>query len=261
MKKSLRDENCLVLQEDPTPFHFRGNGEIGVLLLHGFGGTPREMEPLGKYLHERGQTVYAPLMPGHGASVANINTYTWHAWTAATSQAFQVLQESCDTVFVAGFSMGSLLALWLAINTKDCAGLILYSPALKVADWRINLTPLLRHFVASIPKSERSDLSDPAAERFLGGFPRSPVRAAAELNHLRRYVSRHIHRISTPACVVYSVLDKSIHPDSGQLTVRTLSRFVPVESLVLYGSGHAVVVDAEWETVARQSYKFIQDKV
>ena len=50
--------------------------------------------------------------------------------------------------------MGSLLALWLATQTKGCAGLILYSPALKVADWRINLTPLLRHFVGSIPKSE-----------------------------------------------------------------------------------------------------------
>lgn len=249
-----------MLQENPSPFVYNGSGDIGVLLLHGFGGTPREMEPLGKYLHEREITVHAPLLPGHGSSMADMNRHSWYDWTAATSQAFKALQKSCNSVFVAGFSMGALLALWLAINTAEIGGLILYSPALKAADWRITLTPFLRHFIKSIPKTGKSDLTNPTAEHLLGGFPRYPVCAAAELYKLQRFVVPRMHRISTPACVVYSVFDQSIHPRSGVETVQKLSKVVPVETMVIYGSGHAVVVDAEWEDVARQTYKFIQNQ-
>jgi len=154
--------------------------------------------------------------------------------------------------------MGSLLALWLAINGADSGGLILYSPAIKVADWRLSLTPIVRHFLKSIPNTGLSDLKDPTAEHLLGGFSRNPVCAAAELYKLQRYISVHLHRISTPICVVYSVLDQSLHPLSGLTTVQKLSKVVPVETMVLYGSGHAIVVDVEWEHVAQQTHKFIQ---
>ena len=251
-------ENYWVHQEDPSPFHLAGNGDVGVLLLHGFAGTPREMSPLGQFLNQRGITVHAPLLPGHGTTVADMNLCTWHDWTLATQQAFGLLKQMCDRVFVAGFSMGSLLATWLAIQGVPIAGLVLYSPAIKVADWRIVLTPLLKHFAKSITKSKESDLKDPNAEQLLGGFERYPVPAAAELYKLQRYVRANQHKISSPACVIYSVHDRSIHPRSGQTTVKELSKVIPVETMVLYDSGHAVVVDKEWEKVAEETLLFIQ---
>ena len=154
--------------------------------------------------------------------------------------------------------MGSLLAHWLAIKNTTLQGIILYSPAIKVANWQICFTPFLRHFISSISRERESDLRDPTVEELLGGFSRYPVSAAAELYRLQRFISQHFQEISTPACVIYSVRDQSIHPQSGPLTVRKLSEVVPVETMVLYDSGHAVVVDQEWETVAQQTYRFIQ---
>ena len=55
----------MTVQPHAEPFHFAGNpdtpqGKIGVLLSHGFTGSPASMVPWGKYLAERGYTVAVP---------------------------------------------------------------------------------------------------------------------------------------------------------------------------------------------------------
>ena len=246
-----------VLQDDPEAF-FLPAGPVGVLLLHGFTGTAREMRPLGEYLHARGLTVSVPLLPGHGGTLAEMNRTGWRDWVAGAEMAYTDLKSKCEQCFVAGFSMGSLLTLQIAEHDAGMTGIVLYSPALRLADRRFHLTPLLRYFVRSAKYVESSDLHDPGAARWLGGFARYPVPAAAELWHLRRRVLRDLSRVATPALVVYAVGDHAIHPRSGPETVQRLSRQAPVEELVLRDSGHAVVADREWKTVAEATYRFIQ---
>jgi len=253
----ISEADLKVLQDDPSPF-FLEAGSIGILLLHGFSGTPREMWPLGAYLHERGITVSAPLLPGHGATLAEINCVNWRDWVVGVETAYANLKQKCTHYLIAGFSMGSLLALWMAEHHNDMAGIVLYAPALWIADWRLNLAPLLKSFVRSYPHTAESDLHNPEAEKLMGGFARYPVQAAAELWHLRRHVLRDLARVRTPALVIYSEGDRSIHTRSGPETVRRLSQQVPVESMVLHDSGHAIVADREWKTVAEATYRFVQ---
>lgn len=245
-----------VLQADPSPFFLQA-GPVGVLLVHGFCGTPREMWPLGAYLHERGLTVSAPLLPGHGGTLAEINRANWRDWVAGVESAYANLKQKTAQWFIAGFSMGSLLTLWMAAHHDDMAGIVLYAPALRIADWRLNLTPLFRPFVHSYRNTGKSDLHDPGAAQWMGGFSRYPVRAAAELWYLRRHVLRDVSRVRTPVFIVYSEGDRSIHPRSGPETVHRLSQQTSVESLVLHDSGHAVIADREWETVAEATYRFV----
>ncbi len=246
-----------VLQADPSPF-FWPAGPVGVLLLHGFSGTPREMQPLGEYLHARGITVSAPLLPGHGGTLDQMNRTGWQDWTAGAAAAYADLKGKCARCFIAGFSMGSLLTLWIAEHDASMTGIVLYSPALRIADWRLQLAPLLKHFVRSVKDAGTSDLHDPAAMRWMGGFARYPVLALAELTRLRRDVLRHIAQVRTPALAIYATGDQAIHPRSGPETVRRLARQVEVEELVLYDSGHGLVADREWETVAETTYRFVQ---
>ncbi len=251
------DLDLKVLQADPSPF-FLQSGPVGILLVHGFCGTPREMWPLGAYLHERGLTVSAPLLPGHGGTLVEINRANWRDWVAGVEMAYVNLKQKTTRWFIAGFSMGALLTLWMAAHHDDISGIVLYAPALRIADWRLPLTPLLRLFVRSYRRSGKSDLRAPEAAQWMGGFGRYPVSAAAELWYLRRHVLRDVSRVRTPALVVYSVGDRSIHPHSGPETVRRLSQQTSVETLVLTDSGHAVVADREWETVAEATYRFVQ---
>jgi esterase/lipase len=112
--------------------------------------------------------------------------------------------------------------------------------------------------VHSFKKTHNSDLHNPDAEVFLGGFDRYPIPAAAEVLGLQRRVRRMLSRVQAPSLVIYALGDHSIHPQSGPETVRLLSQYVAVENLVLEDSGHAVVVDKEWEKVAETIADFVQ---
>ena len=50
-------------------WHAEGKGankSIGILLVHGFTGSPASMRPWAEYLNQHGYTVTVPLLPGHG---------------------------------------------------------------------------------------------------------------------------------------------------------------------------------------------------
>ena len=147
---------------DPSAYAFSG-GSVGALLIHGFTGAPVEMRMVADYLHERGLTVSGPRLPGHGTSVEDMNRAKWTDWTSHVEDALEQLRSRCETVFVGGLSMGALLTLYLAARYQDLPGAIIYSPAVKIANRLIYLTPLLKHVMPMRSKSGESDLTDPLA--------------------------------------------------------------------------------------------------
>jgi carboxylesterase len=64
----------------------------GVLLSHGFTGTPASLRPWAEHLHEQGFSVSVPLLPGHATRWQELNTTTYADWFAALDEAFQKLQ-------------------------------------------------------------------------------------------------------------------------------------------------------------------------
>ncbi len=244
---------------DPRSFDLPG-GPLGVLLLHGYTGSPPEMRLLGEYLHSRGMTVSAPLLPGHGTSVDEMNRCRWRDWTNCVEQALADLRSRCSLVFVGGLSMGTLLTLYLAGHHPDLAGVMLYSPALKVADRRLALTPLAKYFVHSLPKGANADqdLTDPTAQQHLWSYEENPIAAAAELLALRRQVQLLLPAVACPLLIVHSTLDPAIRPDSAQAVYDGVSTPVAEKTLLtLHNSGHVLLVDSEWEYVAEQTARFI----
>src|SRR3954452_4635926 len=77
------------------PFAFPGgdgpDGRTGVLLVHGFTGTPMSMRPWGEHLAAEGFAVSCPLLPGHGTRWQACNTSTHDQWTTAVGEAFDAL--------------------------------------------------------------------------------------------------------------------------------------------------------------------------
>ena len=77
------------------PFAFPGgdgpDGRTGVLLVHGFTGTPMSMRPWGEHLAAAGFAVRCPLLPGHGTRWQDCNESTHGQWTTAVEDAFDEL--------------------------------------------------------------------------------------------------------------------------------------------------------------------------
>lgn len=231
-------------------------GPVGVLLIHGFTGSPPEMRPIGDYLHARGLTVAAPLLPGHGTTVEETNRCRWPDWAAHVDGALAELQAQCAQVFVGGLSMGALLTLYLAQRHPEIGGIMLYAPALIAADRLIWLTPLLKHVMPLRAKSGESDLTDPEAHLRLWGYEEQPVRAAHELLKLQLHVRRRLPRVTSPALIVASTLDTAIHPRSAPVVYERIGT-ADKELVWLNNSGHCLTVDSEWETAAERTHQFI----
>lgn len=241
---------------DPSPFLLPG-GLTGVLLIHGYTGSPTEMRWIAESLHARGLTVAGLLLPGHGTTPEEMNRCRWTDWTGHVERALADLRSRCAKVFVAGLSMGSLLTLHLAVHHQDLSGIILYSPAVWVNSRLIYLSPLARHFVATRPKSGDSDLVDPSADLQLWCYDVDAVGAAAELLKLMLYVRRSLRRVRCPALVIYSPGDRSIHPQSAQRTFQRLGS-TDKELVTLDRSGHCITVDVRWQFVADKTFEFIR---
>ena len=242
---------------DPSPFVLPG-GPVGVLLIHGFTGSPPEMRLVADYVHQRGLTVSAPLLPGHGTTLDDLGQRRWTEWTDHVERALAELQSRCEMVFVGGLSMGALLTLYLAAHHPDLPGAMAYAPATLVADRRLVLAPVLKYLMPQAPKGD-SDLHDPEAEARLWSYDAWSGGGTNELVKLTREVKRLLPQVTCPLLVIYSTADKTIHPDSAQYTFAHAGSD-DKELVTLHSCGHVVTVDGKWETVAEKTYRFVQDR-
>ncbi len=241
---------------DPSAFLLDG-GPIGVLLIHGFTGSPPEMRPVGDYLNARGLTVSAPLLPGHGTDVDDMNRRRWSEWTAHVERALSDLQSRCSTVFVGGLSMGALLTLHLGAHHPEIAGLMTYSPAVLVASKLIYLTPVLKYLISKRSAAGESGLTDHDADSRIWCYEEQPLRAAHEFLKLQRVVRRLLPVVKQPLRIIQSTGDAIIDPRCGQILYDEAGS-TDKELVWLHNSGHNIMVDAEWEFAAEKTHKFIQ---
>ena len=241
---------------DPSPFHLPG-GPTGILLIHGFTGAPPEMRLVGDHLNVAGLTVSAPLLPGHGTTVADMNRCKWTDWTAHVAHSYRALAARCERVFVAGLSMGSLLALHLAAHHPNLPGVIAYSPATWVADSLLPASMVARYVVKARPKGKDIDLVDPDALGRLWCYDEDPVPAAAQLYALIRDVRRLLPRLVPPLLIVYSAGDRAIHPSSAERTY-TLAGSNDKRIIRLAESGHVITVDRQWRCVADETLAWVK---
>lgn len=239
---------------DPAGFVLKG-GSLGCLLIHGFSGSPPEMRPLGEYLHTRGLTVSAPLLPGHGTEPAQLNRVRWQDWVSSAEEALQQLRLRCDYVFVAGLSMGALVALQLALR-HTVSGVVLFSPALRLANPWAFLLPAARHVIPYWPTSSESDFTDPEAERRIWHYDVYPTTGASELLKLQRACRRNLAEVRAPALIFHSTRDRQIHVHAAQLLFDRLGS-TDRELITLHNSGHCMTVDSERDSIFGRTYGFI----
>ena len=113
----------LPLLPGAEPLSFRGSSD-GVLVIHGFTGSPQSMRPISEACMTLGCSVEMPLLPGHGTSVNEMKKTNWGYWSSHVEKTYLELSQHCERVFVVGLSMGGTLALWLASLYPKISGLV-----------------------------------------------------------------------------------------------------------------------------------------
>jgi len=234
-----------------------GSGDVGVLLCHGFTGSPHAMRPWALHLEREGFRVDVPRLPGHGTSWQELNRTSWTDWYSAVDRAFLALSRACGQVFVAGLSMGGALALRLAEQHGDqVSGLALVNPCIHIADPRMRLLRLLR--VLPSLAGIGNDIAMPGQDE--SGYDRNPLRALHSQTELWSDVRAGLHRVRQPTLVYWSRQDHVVDPSSLEL-LRAGIGTPDLEVVTLERSYHVATLDYDAETIFRGSAEFFRRHV
>lgn len=208
------------------------NGRIGVLMLHGFLGSPLSSHPMANYLAEHGVTVHCPLLPGHGHYPDKLHKVPRQAWLDAAQEAFETAKTLCDDLFLMGHSMGAVLGANLCLQNPEVRGLIMLTPVYDVPDDRLNWMKWLRfvmpwfypHKMRSMRKLVRErvldfdpsiDFDDPDFQKEdLPRISRLPTDALVEMVKMAEYGRTLWPQLTTPSIIFRGGQDPAVKPGS-----------------------------------------------
>jgi carboxylesterase len=243
----------LAIMKGAEPFLLPG-GEHGVILVHGFTGSPSEMRLLGYHLNDLGYTVIAPRLTGHGTTPEAMAATAWSQWFGNVEDAYLMLKGACSKIDAVGLSMGGLLSLKLA-SEYPIERVASLSAPIYIADRRLPMLPLYRLIRKYAPKRRRKfhDV-DPI---YSVSYDRTPLNCIGSLIELIKKVDRLLPTINQPTLIVQSRNDRTVRPKSARhIYDRLGSR---EKKLVwLEESGHIITLDAERDSVFRLVADFIR---
>lgn len=228
---------------------------MGVVVLHGFGGSPATVRPLAEALVGAGYRVEVPRLPGHGTSVDEMVPTRFADWWAAAEQAYLRLAARCQEVVVAGCSMGGALAVRLAARHPEVAALVCVNPMARPVDPALTeMVGLMVDAGEVVTPAGSPDLADPDAHE--PAYDAVPLAALVSLHRALDGLQLDLGRVACPVLVMTSAQDHVVDPaDSDHLAAQVAG---PVERVTLHRSYHVATLDHDRDEVARRSVEFVR---
>lgn len=232
-------------------FFLKGNG-IGLLLSHGFMGTPQSVEYLGEKFSDLGYSVYAPRLAGHGTDYRDLENATHEDWFAELEKGYKLLKEHCSTIFVMGQSMGGTLTLWLASKYADIKGIVLINPALTLPSyekWIGVSSP--RYLAESEPDIKAKGVHEIT-------YSKVPIQSIHQLQELMGKTPEILPSINHPLLCFKSAVDHVVPPENTDYIFEHVSS-EEKEIVTLRNSYHVASLDHDRDQIILHTHRYIQE--
>lgn len=218
------------------------------LLVHGFGDSPQTLRGLAVYLaDEHGWTVRAPLLPGHGRSLAALDATSGSDWRECVRREYEALRESHSTVVLVGLSVGGALATIQAARSPELPALVLLAPYLTPPANAERLAPvagLVRLFKPYLRGGDKERaIFDPDARQFARGYGAAPtllIRSLVSVAHDARDAASEVRAATL---LMHSRTDYRIPVSQAEGHPALFSHASACEREWLEGCGHVITVD------------------
>lgn len=231
------------------------NGHIGIVLVHGFTGSPAAMRPWAEFLNARGYSVRVPLLPGHGTKPADLNEVQWPAWPAKVTAEIRELEKHCSQIFVAGLSMGGGTTLHVAAELgEQISGIILVNPMIHVR----GISPSLAFAISRVVKFGRSvgnDIKRKGVTEY--SYDKLPYRGIYQLLTMLKMTRAALPSVKTPLQLFHSVDDHTLPVSNTEIVMREIGS-TNKSRIELLNSFHVATIDHDSELIFANSLTFIE---
>ena len=256
-------------------FRLPGSDDVGILMVHGLGGTPVEMRYVAQGLARARHTVHVCQLAGHCSSLDDLIKATSSEWYESVLAAYENLRKECSTIYVAGFCAGAMLTLKLAIEKQsEIKGMILYAPAFWYDGWSIPKwlrslkflvnTPL-RHLL-KLPGREPFGIKDARVRSLVvehlqsgnSGQVGIAIKAGnsfREIHKLVKEVKPRLKELKLPTLLVHSRDDDAVSLKNTFHLQKSMSGVV--ETVVLDDCYHIITIDRQRQLVVDKTRNFI----
>ena len=229
---------------DHSPVSFipdSGQHSVGILLVHGFTGSPHSMRPVAQRFMELGYAVEMPVLTGHATRWQDLRDSTYQQWLASAEQGYRRLTDRGLKVVIIGMSMGGTVAAHLSARLP-VAGTVLINPYL------VDVNPMMRHAgkvskVLPVLKAIGSDIAIPGVSE--GAYSLVPTAAVHQLHLLGAETRALIPQLKAPVLYARSLGDHTVSDSSHKYFLEHCS--VPVEFRWLTRSYHVATLDYDAE--------------
>lgn len=183
--------------------------KIAYVVVHGFGGIPKDIDSIKKELIINGikeEDIYTPLLKGHGKK-GKIKIGTKYEDIIAELKAY--VEDSCksyDRIYLFGYSMGGLISMGLAINSK-IDKLVLFNAPMHIWNFRNFLWTIMN----KKPKQKVYHI-----KTVLSSLNYGKIRNSLELRKLQNYVRSNLKNIESDTYIIQSVHDYVAQPVSAR---------------------------------------------
>lgn len=233
------------------------NREIGVVLVHGYTGSPAAMRPWAEFLNQNGYTVRVPLLPGHGTKPEDLNEIKWEQWPAKVEAEIAELQKTCNKIFICGLSMGGGTTLHIAAKASNkLTGIILVNPMIHVAF----IGPKIAFFLSRLQKLRKSvgdDIKRPGVTEW--GYDALPTRGVYELLKMLKYTRERLHDVTVPMQLFHSVDDHTLPVSNTEIVMKSVGSRIK-QRIELTNSYHVATIDYDAEIIFENSRIFIESQ-
>ncbi|MFP4521353.1 MAG: alpha/beta hydrolase [Fibrobacterota bacterium] len=243
--------------------YFHAGNDTAVLLLHGFTGSPANIMPLCSAFSERGFTVDAPLLPGHGRYPNNLDTVKAEDYLNFAERRLKHLRKNKNFVIVCGFSLGGSISAGIAQRGAKVNRLVLIAPYFRIRyHWFYFLSPekwtlFASRFVQHIRKTEPGKVNKESAYSKIRGYWYFSVSSVIETIELNRIVMEKAPKVKCPLFIIHSENDDVTSPSASRKFLRQTSshekkyrEFQKSNHIILldHESDQAIEEILEWST-------------